>query len=179
MTDLYAEAAPATDLRARLEYALATIGDSELATVIATAGLAAVHDEWQRTRTWLAQHQDAGHALALRIAELTDEARRWKRRWAGAVAQAKHEHAAAEELRGELADYQLAASEHEGAQQREPRQGDHVRVIVEGEYHATEQGPVLTYRPGPIGMATGFWSVPPSATILTLGIAPLMGGEQA
>lgn len=95
MTDLYAEApAPAIDLRERLDYALATIGDAELATVIATAGLAAVHDEWQRCRVDLAVQEDVARAFALRIAQLTDEARRWKRRWAGAVAQARQEHAA-------------------------------------------------------------------------------------
>ena len=95
MTDLYAEAsAQAIDLRERLDHALATIGDAELATVIATAGLAAVHDEWQRCRVDLAVQEDVARAMALRIAHLTDEARRWKRRWAGAVAQARQEHAA-------------------------------------------------------------------------------------
>lgn len=92
MTDTYAEA-PAPDLRERLDYALGSIADTELATVIATAGLAAVHDEWQRTRVDLAVQEDVARAMALRIAQLTDEARRWKRRWAGAVAQARTEHA--------------------------------------------------------------------------------------
>lgn len=95
MTDVYAEGpAPVLDMRERLDFALASIGDAELSAVIASAGLAAVHDEWQRCRVDLAVQEDVARALALRIAELTDEARRWKRRWAGAVAQARQEHAA-------------------------------------------------------------------------------------
>ncbi|WP_370094492.1 hypothetical protein [Streptacidiphilus sp. MAP12-20] len=131
--------APQPELRERLANALLSISEPELAGLIATAGLAAVYTEWERTRVDLAIQEDVARAIALRIAHLTDEARRWKRRWAGAVAQARSEHADSEqfseavnrlmnaraedqrliqELRSELADYQLADSERQGAEQR-------------------------------------------------------------
>ncbi|WP_037605820.1 hypothetical protein [Streptacidiphilus rugosus] len=90
--------APGPDLAARLDVALGTIGAPELAGLILTAGLATVYEQLQRTRKLLGDGVGNEIALHRDKAHLISEARRWKSRWKGAVAQARKEHARADAL---------------------------------------------------------------------------------
>lgn len=90
------------DVAQVLADALADIAITDLAEVIAAAGITAVYADLQTTRIAVTDGEDPIRVLAVQIALLADERRRWARRCGGAVAQARHEHHRAEQLAAEL-----------------------------------------------------------------------------